>query len=372
MNILFISIDFPPVPGGISAHVYELSKAFKKMGHTVSVVTRYRSGESQNYTLEGIQIYKVSLKYMSLLYGLQIRNFVKSLLPELKPDIIHIHGMGPLEWYNIDSVPLAYTNHTSGYLKRIKKGGMRRMAMLKRHFSKIDLFLAPSKELLHVPFKIRAEKNFISNGVDANKFTHNREKRGEIRHELDIADDEIAAIVTRRLVDKNGVIYLAKATEFIKNKKLKFIIIGDGPERAAVEKEFKHHCGPRAIFLGNRTHSDIVDYYSAADFSILPSLMEATSISGLEAMASALPLVGTEVGGIPELIQDGINGYLCLPANPEDLAEKINNLLAQDLGELGANSRKMVEENFDWQKIADATLEAYHQILPTSNKSVID
>lgn len=364
MNILLISIDFPPVPGGISAHVYELSQAFQKKGHTVSVVTRKRKGQEGKTNIDGIDIYRVSLKYLALFYGLQLRNFVKTLLPMLNPDIIHIHGMGPLEWYNIDSVPLAYTNHTSGYLRRIKKGGMRRMAMLKRHFAKVDLFLAPSRELLHIPFDIKATKQFIANGVDAKKFLHNTTKRLEIRQKLGIGIDETVAIVTRRLVDKNGVIYLAKATQLISNKKLRFIIIGDGPERQSIETEFRQHCGKRAVFLGNKTHDEIVDYYSAADFSILPSLMEATSISGLEAMASNLPLVGTEVGGIPELIHNGVNGYLCQPADHADLAEKINALLGQDLEKFGEMSRRMVEENFDWEKIAGATLQAYEKILP--------
>jgi len=359
-----ISIDYPPVPGGISAHVYELAKAFKNAGNSVTVVTRRRKNEPTHTTEEGIKIYRVALKYMALFYGLQIRCFVRKLLPEIKPDIIHIHGMGPLEWYNIDHIPLVYTNHTSGYLKRIKKGGLRRMTMLKRHFNKADLFLAPSKELLHVPFDIPAAKQFIANGVDATKFVFNKDKRREIRKTLGIGEDEISAVITRRLVDKNGVIFLAKATEFLKNNKLRFIVIGDGPERKAVEEEFTKHCGNRAIFLGNKTHGEIVDYYSAADFSILPSLLEATSISGLEAMAAGLPLVGTEVGGIPELIHNGINGYLCKPANPKDLAEKIDKLLEEDLCAFGKNSRTMVEDHFDWLQIASKTMDAYRTVLP--------
>ena len=203
--------------------------------------------------------------------------------------------------------------------------------MLKRHFRKVDLFLAPSQELLQVPFPFPAKKQFIANGVDGNKFLTDLEKRHAIRKKLDILEDDLVAIVTRRLVDKNGVIYLARASGQLQNNQIKFLIIGDGPERDTVEKEFLKNCGKRAIFLGNKSHDEIVDYYSAADFSILPSLMEATSISGLEAMAAGLPLVGTEVGGIPELIQNGENGFLCRPADPRDLATKIDLLLANDL-----------------------------------------
>ena len=161
-----ISMDYPPVPGGISAHVYELSKALKAAGNTVSVVTRRRENRPARLTVDGINIYSVSLTLTALIYGLQISNFVKKLLPQIRPDIIHIHGMLPLEWYAVPDVPLVYTNHTSGYLKRIKKGGFRRMALLKRHLRKPDLFLAPSRELLLVPFDIPAEKIFIPNGVD--------------------------------------------------------------------------------------------------------------------------------------------------------------------------------------------------------------
>lgn len=366
MNILMISMDYPPVPGGISAHVYELSKALSSAGNKVSVITRRREDTPVFSAVDGINIHRVSLKFSTLVYGFQINTFVKKLLAKIKPDIIHIHGMLPLEWYNITQVPLTYTNHTSGYLKRIKKGGLRRMTMLKRHFRKPTLFLAPSRELLEVPFDISARKIFIPNGVDSSKFLFNKGKRKKIREQLEIGIEDTVAIITRRLVDKNGVIYLARATEFLHNKKIQFIIIGDGPERSDVAAEFKKHCGRRAILLGNKSHEEIIDYYSSADFSVLPSLMEATSISGLEAMAAGLPLVGTKVGGIPELIKNGQNGFLCNPADPYDLAEKINLLLGQDFRTFGQNSRKIVVEHFDWSQIAKKTFAAYTSLIQSS------
>jgi len=363
MNILMVSMDFPPVPGGISAHVYELSKALQAVGNTVSVITRRNKNTPARSTVTGIEVYRVSLTVSALIYGLQISSFVKNLLPQIRPDIIHIHGMLPLEWYNITQIPLVYTNHTSGYLKRIKKGGFRRMAMLKKHLRKPKLFLAPSRELLGVPFEIPASKIFIPNGVDGPKFLFSKEKRAHVRNQLGISKEDIVALITRRLVDKNGVIYLARATEFLENSKIRFIVIGDGPERTRVEEEFKKHCPERVLFLGSKTHAEIVDYYSGADFSVLPSLMEATSISGLEAMAAGLPLVGTKVGGIPELINDGENGYLCNPADPYDLAEKINRLLNEDFRTYGENSRKTVEKQFDWSIIAQKTYDAYATIV---------
>ena len=360
MKILMVSIDFPPKVGGISAHVYELSKALIRAGHKVYVFTRKKEkDEKDSFIIEGIQVFKFRLKFVGLTYGIQINNFVKRHIKQINPDIIHIHGLRPLEWYNIKEIPLVYTNHTSGYLKRIKKGGFRRLFLLKRLFKKIDLFLAPSMELLEVPFKIKALKKMITNGVDSSKYEFSIKDRTRLRKELNIEDSDKLGILTRRLVEKNGVIFLAKATAFIKDKNVKFLIIGDGEERENIEKELNKNFKNRFIMLGSKSHNDIIPYYSAADFSVLPSLLEATSISGLEAMSSSLPMVGTRTGGIPDIIQDGYNGYLCEKANEQDLAQKIDNLLAKDYKKMGDNSKKLVKERFDWSKIANETVKAY-------------
>ncbi len=364
MNIVMVSLDFPPVVGGISAHVYELSKALIRLGHNVSVFTRQRSSKEQGcLDLESIKVYKFKLKFVSFVYGLQINKFIKEKISSIKTDIIHIHGMAPLEWYNIKSPPLVYTNHTSGYLKRIKKGGLRRTALLKRILKKPKLFLAPSKELLEAPFHIPAKKKFIPNGVDSQKYKFNQQYRNNLRQKLNIKDNDILGILTRRLVKKNGVIYFAKATQYIKNTHLKLLIIGDGNEKNKIEKELNKYFRDRFVMLGAKFHDEIIPYYSASDFSILPSLMEATSISGLEAMAASLPIVGTKVGGIPEIIKNGFNGFLCNPADEHDLAEKIDVLLSQNYKKLGSNSKRLIEEKFDWSEIAQQTIKAYKSIL---------
>lgn len=362
MNILMISMDYPPTVGGIAAHVFELSHALAAKGHKVTVVARaLKEGGYPDSDL--VEVFPVQLKLIAPFYGLQIRSFIESILPDIKPDIIHIHGMGPLEWYNITYVPLVYTNHTSGYLKRINKGGIRRMAQLKRLFRKPMLFLAPSQELLNVPFPINAVKKFIPNGIDSTKYRFDKSIRKKYRNKLHLKDGHPLGILTRRMVPKNGVVYLAKATEYIKNNSMHLLLIGDGPERKDIQSKLEKYMPGRYWMLGAMKHDEIIPYYSAADFSVLPSLMEATSISGLEAMASGLPLVGTKVGGIPELIEDGKNGILCEPANEKDLADKMDFFLSQNLQEMGRYSRVIVEERFDWQNIADQTLQAYASIL---------
>jgi len=363
MNILMISLDYIPTVGGITAHVHELSHALKNIGCNVSIATKFVDKNQKPFeVLDGIDIYRFDLKFFGATYGYQINKFINNLTVKKDFDIIHIHGMRPLEFYNIKEIPLVYTNHTSGYLKRIRKGGYR-IPLLKKLFEKPKLFLAPSEELLDVPFEISAKKVFISNGVISDKFTRNGKVRNKLRSALGVKNDEILAIITRRMVWKNGVKYLAESTKYIKNDKVKFLFIGDGENFNEVKKILEKNFQNRFILLGSKKHSEIIDYYSASDLSILPSLMEATSISGLEAMAASLPLVGTNVGGIPVLIKDGINGYLCEPENPQDLAEKIDKLLDTDYVQMGDMSKKFVNQDFDWLKIAEQTLEEYRGML---------
>lgn len=359
-----VSLDFPPTVGGIAAHVYELSRALRDLGHRICIITRQVPSQTDAYAKrESMDIYRLRLRWAAPLYGGQINRFIQKKLPEIQPDIIHVHGMAPLEGYTIRGAPLVYTNHTSGYLERIRKGGRRRMALLRRLFAKPRLFLAPSRELLEVPFPIAAKKVYIPNGVDAKKYRFNAQTRNELRHSLGLGDEHVLGILTRRLVAKNGVIHLARATQFLSDERLRLLLIGDGPEAGSVYKTLERNFADRFTMLGAKHHDEIIPYYSAADFSILPSLMEATSISGLEAMATSLPLVGTRVGGIPDLIEEGKNGFLCEPANEKDLAEKIQAIMAVDLKVFGAHSRQIVESNFAWPQIARKTVAAYETVL---------
>ncbi len=363
MHILMVSLDFLPTVGGITAHVYELSLALIQNGCNVSVITRKTKDAICDYEcIDGINVYRLNLQFVGATYGFQINRFIQRKLPLIQPDIIHIHGMRPLEFYNIPRTPLVYTNHTSGYLKRIQKGGYR-IAMLKRLFQKPALFLAPSQELLEIPFAIHAKKVYIPNGVISQKLKRNETARVQIRQSLGLEETDILAIVTRRLVEKNGVRYLALATQYIQNPYLKILIIGDGEEFNEIKHTLERFFANRFFMLGAKKHHEIIDYYSASDISILPSLMEATSISGLEAMGASLPLVGTRVGGIPELIRDGINGYLCESKNPHSLAEKIDKLLSEDFKAMGQKSYERVCEHFDWDVIAKATIKEYKELL---------
>jgi glycosyltransferase involved in cell wall biosynthesis len=131
-----------------------------------------------------------------------------------------------------------------------------------------------------------------------------------------------------------------------------------------VEKLVRDHgLEPFTRFVGAVPNAQINSYLGASDLVVLPSLMEATSISGLEAMSASRPLVGTRVGGIPELIEEGVTGLLVEPASAEALAEGIVRAYRElDLAEAGRLARRKVEEEFTWSRLAKKTVEFYQSL----------
>ncbi len=107
------------------------------------------------------------------------------------------------------------------------------------------------------------------------------------------------------------------------------------------------------------------EYYAISDLVVLPSLKEATSITGLEAMACGKPLVGTNVGGIPSLIENGKNGFLVPPKNSKKLANAIVQIFhnTNTISAMGAYGKRKAETEFSWQKITERTIEAYERCL---------
>ena len=142
------------------------------------------------------------------------------------------------------------------------------------------------------------------------------------------------------------------------------MIVGDGPARESLDK-YSRELGlqDKVIFTGYR--HDIPRMLAAMDIFVLPSLVEGIPVSLLEAMAMEKPIVASRVGGIPEVIQDGIDGILVTPASPDDLSTAIMNIL-KDKGlrdSLGSAARKTSVEQFSIQAWTQKIDYCYQKLL---------
>ena len=361
VRITLVSADFAPNVGGVAAHVVELGRALAAAGQQVQVVT-LPLGAAREFHCEwqGMQVWRPRLPRAEPFYHFLLRRWLKGWLPRYPQDVLHVHGMRPLLATRGLGLPVIFTNHTSGYLQRVAKGG-RELGKIARRLAHVSEVLAPSQELCDATRAAgyRGPVRFIPNGVDVDAFSPGE---SVLRARWGIGQDEAVVLLARRLVEKNGVVVFAEAATQLKDLPVRFVLAGDGPERAKVERILAQGgVLDRSILLGNVPNEQMLDVYRAADLSVLPSFMEATSITGLESMACGLPLVGTRVGGIPVLIEDGASGTLVEPGDPAALAAAIRELVLQPAlrRRMGERARELAERRFSWRGIALQTLDVY-------------
>jgi len=365
MRICLITSEFPPIIGGIASHVYELARALITDGVQVTVIHPSTISDANvNAQLPGGIVIRPRLMKAQPFYTWQLKCWLKRNLKIEDYDLVHVHGVRPLAAVKNLGLPVVFTNHSSGFLARQSAGLVRkfRTRLLLRG---IDLLLGPSDELVKSArvFGYNGPAKMIANGVDASRFNSGPSSK---RSEWGIAADDIVIVLARRLVPKNGVVYFARAITLLHSQKTKIVIAGDGVDRKEMERILTDAGRQdQCLFLGGIPNRDMLDIYRAADIAVLPSLAEATSIAGLEAMACGLPLVGTSVGGIPAIIADGQSGIIVPPRNPDALAEALRRLISDRSMRLsmGEYARRRVDEEFSWPRIAKQTLEAYDECL---------
>jgi L-malate glycosyltransferase len=145
------------------------------------------------------------------------------------------------------------------------------------------------------------------------------------------------------------------------------LMVGDGPERSNAEWRARDHGIEKSVhFLGKR--SDIEDLMSSADLLLLPSENESFGLAALEAMACEVPVVVSNVGGLPEVITNGVEGYLVEPRNVRGMADRAIEILADPAlrSEMGKRARKSARERFCASRIIPIYESYYRKILASS------
>jgi glycosyltransferase involved in cell wall biosynthesis len=222
----------------------------------------------------------------------------------------------------------------------------------------------------------------IYNGVDVEVYAPwNRDVRREEKVKLGFPAGKI-------LIGAVGTLYWVKDPEtFLKAASLvlrkrddvSFLWIGEGPLKSTLQ-ELARELGVegKVVFLGSR--DDVSSILATLDVFVLPSLIEGLSYSILEAMATGLPVVATDVGGNSELIRDGETGYLIPTKKPEILADILLRLVSEETlrADLGRRARQRIEEKFSLKKMVQIYEQMYltglfgQQSVPGDLPSVAD
>jgi glycosyltransferase involved in cell wall biosynthesis len=169
--------------------------------------------------------------------------------------------------------------------------------------------------------KIVVIQNAVQNSYNPDSFEESKQERRKI---LGIKENEYVAGYIGRLSDEKGLEYLIEAGPILREKDeaIKILIIGDGPKRKELENLTKKKGLEREIFFTG-FQNNIEEWMPVLDIFVLPSLTEGTPMALLEAMSAGIPPIASAVGGVPKVVEDGINGFLVPPGDFQAISAKV-------------------------------------------------
>jgi len=211
-------------------------------------------------------------------------------------------------------------------------------------------------------FGVENDIRVIPNFVDTHRF---QRKVGQCNLKDIVADDEKIILHISNLRPVKRVTDVIRMYVKVKPKiKSKLLIVGEGPDRVPAQ-ELAAELGLRdsVVFLGQQEGVD--DILSCADLYLLPSEQESFGLSALEAMSCEVPVIGTNVGGVPELVQHGANGFITEVGDVEKMAEHAIAILSDDdyRQKVGRNARQSVLDNFGEERVIPQYEAYYEEVL---------
>ena len=230
-----------------------------------------------------------------------------------------------------------------------------------------DAAIAVSNEVRDSITARRPKTQTIENGIDCSSIQQDAGARHEIREELGIALDEVAIVKVANLTEKKNHELLLDAFAQLNQQfpKAKLVLVGQFADRRETLAKKTEELGitSRVVFTGPR--SDIPRVLMASDIFAMSSRFEGMPIALLEAMAYGLPPVCTAVGGVPDVIRDGVDGFLVPSGDAQVLAEKLqllctNGSLRQ---QFGAAAAARIHDEFDIAEMVQRVESVYESVL---------
>jgi len=213
----------------------------------------------------------------------------------------------------------------------------------------------------------------IRNSVDAGQFLHPQPDYADRLRNLFSHPPELIVGAAGRLSPEKGFEVLVQAAaEVVRaNRSVGFVLFGDGPLADPLKQRIEAS-GLRDRFVLAGFHADYRRYLPHFDLLVLPSFTEGLPNVVLEALAAAVPVVATAVGGTPEVLDDGVSGHLVPPRDPGRLADRIGDLLADDARrrQMGTCGRERVAEDFSFAAQARAYRQLFHRLIPSKVRPI--
>jgi len=300
---------------------------------------------------------KLSLRAFGPLWSLMRRGEV---------DVVHAHKFGSNVWGTLlgpaAGVPVVVAHeHTWSY----EGDPLRRLIDRELIARRSDAFIAVSREDLRRMIEVEGispdDVIFVPNGIEA----RSSDRGAEVRRALGVATDAPLVATVAGLRPQKALDVLIRAAGLLARRlpRLRVLIAGEGSERPGLESLIEE-LGLQGVVTLLGVRSDVPDLLAAVDVAVSTSRFEGSPLALMEYMAAAKPVVATRVGGVPDLIDDGVHGLLVEPGDASAVAEAITRLL-DDPGraaDMGRRGRERQAREFDLDVMA-RTLESLYERL---------
>lgn len=334
--------------GGLERVVIDLVLQQTKEGHQCMVVCLFNKGSlAVELEDQGTPVYNCGKKP-----GLDIASirYLSKTINAFSSDVVHSHNIISNYYCGLaligqSNIPLINTRHGIGHLPR-KMKWLYGISLLRTKWV-VGVCDQATVILQELYPRLRKKMRTIPNGVVLDKYPLRTEKNHQrLLRNLELpADSLMISVVARLNPVKNHAMLIDAMVNVTKEMPQAYLaIIGDGPTRKALQNQTRRlNLEDKILFLGDRRN--IPELLAGMDIFVLPSLQEGYSISLLEACASGLPIIATDVGGNAEIVREGINGLLTESGDTTALADKIVWLLRNKpiRAQFGKNSRNWAE-----------------------------
>jgi glycosyltransferase involved in cell wall biosynthesis len=343
--------------GGAEMVALNLGASQVVLGHRVHVVSLALGQDgphAQGFAGAGVVIHRFPKLGVSVDPTLPFR--LATLFLRIGADIVHSHNSQPLVYAApaafLARVPLVHTKHGAD----LAKG---RAAVLRRCAAKLATrYVAVSRQTAQdavrgsdvAPHLVEV----IENGIDIDVYAPSDEARRILRAELQIPPDALVIGTVGRLAAIKNQPLLVRAAAQALSPNVHLVLVGEGPHRHEVEQAIGKLVQPQSVhLLGQRL--DVARLLPGFDVFALTSDSEGLPMVVLEAMACAVPVVSTAVGGIPDVLQEDVTGYLVPKGDERALATRLETLLADAnaRARIGATAREFCVRHYSWTAMRD-------------------
>jgi len=377
----------------MGTYTYNISQALTGFGHEIHVITRRERTHERRPCDRGVHIHEVPWTYAPILFSTSFgKNAVAKLLAigndfdvvslqcpyvsvaenhlsKINSPIVPVmHGTWKGERHGISRDRALLRSPadlamllTSRFLEKYEKLAMEKAAAV----ITISQFCVDELMTYGVPQPTLSPKlRVVPNGVNTTivRPAECDGTREVLRDKYGIGRTDKMVLFVGRLVSRKGVDILIDAVAHCAtlggNFRFKLVIVGTGPLEGALRNQVSRKgVNELIIFTQSLNSEQLLHHYRSSDLFVLPSYYEGFGIVLLEAMASGLPVIATNVSAIPEVVIEGETGYLVKPGDPVALCHAIMQILENDdIGlEMGRVARALAVANYDWESVARKT-----------------